>query len=280
LILEEDNIDRGPDWRNYSDSEEDKSRAEYTSKRFYDDNMGSEIGRQPNGTSGVSAAKRKQLSRLRREQSRAKLSNGNNRLSNLLGEANRMASALGLSKVIVDGACNLIRAVHSEYSITGHSIESIASAAVYLSARELNEPVSLENITRVSRVSRKAITTSRQKICNDLGLEIEPASPTDYFAQLVPDLDLDTETIHESRTILKAMEERHPEVWAGAHPLSKVGAALYLASFYTGDLGRVSVPTIADQVGRSEEAVTDRYSDIVGSLTLSELVDSRHSPSA
>lgn len=100
LVVEEDSIDRGPEWRAFDASEhEEKSRVGApTSQLIHDKGLSTEIGWQNRDASGrsLSANKRKQMGRLRTWHERCRTRSATDRnLKQAFGEINRMASALG-----------------------------------------------------------------------------------------------------------------------------------------------------------------------------------------
>ncbi|MDS0477178.1 hypothetical protein [Natrinema sp. 1APR25-10V2] len=121
-----------------SDGPESKKRtgAPLTPTRR-DRGLSAEIGyRRDRSGNTLSNRKRRQLDRLRREQSRAQWqSKGERNLGYGLSEVRRIVASLGLAKSIRDQACALFRTAHSERLCQGGSLEAVAVASVYTTTR-------------------------------------------------------------------------------------------------------------------------------------------------
>lgn len=109
LVIEEQRIDHGPEWRAYDADERERTGAPLTAAR-HDRGLSTEIGR---GTdvhgNELSGRKRRRLARMRREQTRGRWrSKAERNLAHGLGEVRRLASALELSESIRDQACQFV----------------------------------------------------------------------------------------------------------------------------------------------------------------------------
>ncbi len=150
LVLEEERIDHGPEWRSFTDDEQNRERtgAPLTATH-HDRGLSTEIGRgtDANGNE-LSGRKRRQLGRLRREQSRGRFqSKAERNLAHGFGEVRRISSALELAEAIRDQACQLFRSAQNEDLLQGRSIEAMAAASVHGVCRCNGLSRTLEEIT-------------------------------------------------------------------------------------------------------------------------------------
>jgi len=136
LVIDEQRIDHGPEWRGFDDDERERTGAPLTAAR-HDRGLSTEIGRgtDANGNE-LSGRKRRRLARMRREQTRGRWrSKAERNLAHGLGEVRRLASALELSDSVRDQACQLFRSAQKEDLCRGRSIEAIAVASIYGACR-------------------------------------------------------------------------------------------------------------------------------------------------
>ena len=101
LVVEEDEIDRGPEWRAFDSKEKDnKSRVGApTTNMMHDKGLSTNIGWQDKDAYGksLSSRQREKMQRLRTWNERFRTRDSKERnLKQALGEIDRMASALGL----------------------------------------------------------------------------------------------------------------------------------------------------------------------------------------
>ncbi|MFB6311125.1 MAG: transcription initiation factor IIB family protein, partial [Salinirussus sp.] len=105
LVVEEDEIDPGPEWRAFDSSERDnKSRVGApTTTMMHDKGLSTNIGWQDKDAYGraLSSKQRQKMQRLRTWNERFRTRNSKERnLKQALGEIDRMASALGLPETV------------------------------------------------------------------------------------------------------------------------------------------------------------------------------------
>lgn len=136
LVINEQRIDHGPEWRAYDEDERERTGAPLTAAR-HNRGLSTEIG---HGTDAhgneLSGQKRRRLARMRREQTRGRWrSKAERNLAHGLGEVRRLASALELSESIRDQACKLFRSAQNEDLLRGRSTEAIGAASIYGTCR-------------------------------------------------------------------------------------------------------------------------------------------------
>jgi len=182
LVVDENGIDRGPEWRAFDSAERDsKSRVGApTTNMMHDKGLSTNIGWQNKDGYGksLSTRQRRQMQRLRTWNERFRTRDSKERnLKQALGEIDRMASALGLPETVRETASVIYRRALSDNLLPGRSIEGVATAALYAAARQAGNPRSLDEFTAVSRVDKMELTRTYRYIIRELKLEVHPPTP-------------------------------------------------------------------------------------------------------
>jgi transcription initiation factor TFIIB len=228
LVIEEQRLDHGPEWRGFDEDERDRTGAPLTAAR-HDRGLSTEIGRgtDANGNE-LSGQKRRRLARMRREQTRGRFqSKAERNLAHGLGEVRRLASALELSESIRDQACQLFRSAQNEDLLRGRSIEAIAAASVHGACRCNGRSQLLDDILTVATVAESRVTNAYKTLNKELGLPAKPVRPTMYIPRLASDLDCPERIRRRARVLAEAAEEAG--VTTGVHPAGFAAACLYTA---------------------------------------------------
>jgi transcription initiation factor TFIIB len=264
LVIQEDEIDRGPEWRAFDASERDsKSRVGApTTKMMHDKGLSTNIGWQNKDAYGksLSSEQRRQMQRLRTWNERFRTRNSKERnLKQALGEIERMSSALGLPGTVRETASVIYRRALSENLLPGRSIEGVASAALYASARQAGTPRSLDEITLVSRVDKIELTRTYRYLVRELKLEIQPADPEQYVARFVSDLDLSDETERRARQLLR--NAKRSGLHSGKSPVGLAAAAVYAGALLSNE--KVTQSEVSRVASISEVTIRNRYKELL-----------------
>ena len=264
LVVEEDSIDRGPEWRAFDSKEKDeKSRVGApTTKMMHDKGLSTNIGWQDKDAYGktLSSRQREKMQRLRTWNERFRTRDSKERnLKQALGEIDRMASALGLPENVRETASVIYRRALDEDLLPGRSIEGVSTAALYAAARQAGTPRSLDEIARVSRVERMELTRTYRYVVRELSLEIQPADPESYVPRFASDLDLSDETERRARDLLR--NAKGTAVLSGKSPVGLAAAAVYAASLLTNEA--VTQSQVSEVADISEVTIRNRYKELL-----------------
>jgi transcription initiation factor TFIIB len=264
LVVEEDEIDRGPEWRAFDASERsEKSRVGAPmTKMMHDEGLSTNIGWQDRDASGrlLSSRQRKKMQRLRTWNERFRTRDSQERnLKQALGEIDRMASSLGLSRSTRETASVIYRQALDEELLPGRSIEGVATASLYAAARQANTPRSLDEVTMVSRVERDEIARTYRYIVRELGLEVEPADPEQYVPRFVSELGCTEAVEREARRLLESA--KRAERTSGKSPVGLAAAAVYAASILVNE--RVTQGQVSEVANVSEVTIRNRYHELL-----------------
>jgi transcription initiation factor TFIIB len=264
LVVEEDEIDHGPEWRAFDSREKDqKSRVGApTTKMMHDKGLSTNIGWQDKDAYGktLSSRQREKMQRLRTWNERFRTRDSKERnLKQALGEIDRMASALGLPENVRETASVIYRRALSDDLLPGRSIEGVSTAALYAAARQAGTPRSLDEIAGVSRVDKMELTRTYRYIVRELKLEIEPADPEQYVPRFASDLGLSDEAERRARRLLKTAKEQG--VHSGKSPVGLAAAAVYAASLLTNE--KVTQSEVSEVASISEVTIRNRYKELL-----------------
>jgi transcription initiation factor TFIIB len=264
LVVEEDEIDPGPEWRAFDSREKDeKSRVGApTTNMMHDKGLSTNIGWQDKDAYGntLSSRQREKMQRLRTWNERFRTRDSKERnLKQALGEIDRMASALGLPESVRETASVIYRRALEEDLLPGRSIEGVATAALYAAARKAGTPRSLDELTKVSRVDKDEIARTYRYIVRQLSLEIQPADPESYVPRFTSDLGLSEEVERRARQLLDNAKEQG--VHSGKSPVGLAAAAVYAASLLTNE--KVTQSEVSEVANISEVTIRNRYHELL-----------------
>lgn len=260
LVVDDQEVDRGPDWREFENDRLRRRIGAPNTVSRHDRGIGTEIGRRFDFKGReIDGRKRRQLRRLRREHTRAKVGSKANR-NRIAGftELRRMVAALGLSTSTRDQACQLFRTAQNAALLRGRSIEAIASACLYAVCRINKQPRSFEAIADVSKVDEACIRNGYTAVNRELSLPIPPAGPEHYLAQIASAVDASRETERQARAFLD--EADTTVITNGKSPLGAAAGALYLASQETGEF--LNQRALAEAADVAAVTVRERYRDL------------------
>jgi transcription initiation factor TFIIB len=264
LVVEEGEIDRGPEWRAFDAQEKDeKSRVGApTTNMMHDKGLSTNIDWRDKDAYGNSldSKQRQKMQRLRKWNERFRTRDSKERnLKQALGEIDRMASALGLPENVRETASVIYRRALDENLLPGRSIEGVSTASVYAAARQAGVPRSLDEITDVSRVEKSEIARTYRYVVRELGLEVKPADPESYVPRFASDLDLSEESERRARQLLQNAKEQG--VHSGKSPVGLAAAAVYAASLLTNE--KTTQAAVSDVADISEVTIRNRYHELL-----------------
>jgi transcription initiation factor TFIIB len=264
LVVETDEIDRGPEWRAFDSAERDqKSRVGApTTNMMHDKGLSTNIGWQNKDAYGnaLSSRQRQKMQRLRTWNERFRTRDSKERnLKQALGEIDRMASALGLPDSVRETASVIYRRALDEDLLPGRSIEGVSTSALYAAARQAGTPRSLDEIATVSRVGKMELTRTYRYVVRELGLEIQPADPASYVPRFASDLDLSEEAERRARQLLETAKDEG--IISGKSPVGLAAAAVYAAALLTNE--KVTQGAVSEVADISEVTIRNRYKELL-----------------
>lgn len=261
LVLDDTQIDRGPEWRSFDEDGEQKSRVGApTTETMHDKGLTTNIGWQNKDSNGnrLSNRRREQVNRLRKWQERIRTSDaGERNLQFALGEIDRMASALGIPEATREIASVTYRRALEDDLLRGRSIEGIASSSLYVACRQENIARSLDEITNVSRVDYIEIGRSYRYLADNLDIKLEPVDPKTYIPRYASDLELSQETIERANEIVDVSKEEG--IISGKSPPAFAAAAIYGAGLLSNE--ECTQKEVGKATNVSQVTIRNRYKE-------------------
>jgi transcription initiation factor TFIIB len=226
LVVAEDAIDRGPEWRSFADEETNRERtgAPLTRSR-HDRGLSTEIGR----STRLKGRKRRRVARIRRQHNRTKIGSKAER-NQVYGftEIRRIVSALDLSDHVRDRACVLFESAQDADLLRGRSLEGFAAATVYATCRTANLSRTVEEVVDIARADAAELRAAYDALNRDLGLPTGPIDPAEYLARFASDLDLPRGVERRARELAESAREQG--LVSGRNPAGVAAACLYTAA--------------------------------------------------
>jgi transcription initiation factor TFIIB len=258
LVVEEDRIDHGPEWRSAEESDEEKRRtgAPLTNAR-HDKGLSTEIGF--GSGSEVSGKNQRQLVRMRKQHNRARVSSKADRNKvYAFTEIRRLVSAHSLPDSIKEQACSLFESAQSEDLLCGRSLEGFAAAVVYATCRVQSIARTLEEIAEEARADEDELKAAYDALNRDLGLPVGPIDPTEYLPRYASELGVATGVEGTAREYAVLLVEAGR--LGGKNPSGVAASCLYAAAVeHDVDLKQAEVAEVADV---SRMTIASTVSDI------------------
>ncbi len=244
LVVDEDALDRGPEWRSFDDQTDRRRTGAPLTRSRHDRGLSTEIGYEATGR--ITGRKRRQLARLRREHDRARIptKTDQNQVAGFT-EIRRLVTALSLPIDAREQACTLFETAQNEGLLPGRSIEGFAAAAVYSTARALNLPRTIDEVVAEATASERELKAAYDAMNRELGLPTGPIDPASYLPRFASELELDTEIEREATQYLSILAEH--DAIGGRNPSGVAAACLYLAATENDlDVTQAAAGSVAD----------------------------------
>jgi len=180
-------------------------------------------------------------------------------------ELDRMSSQLGISKTARETSAIIYRKTLEKHLSRGRSIDALVAASVYAAVRMRGIPITLDDLARRSKVSKKEIGKAYRVLVTELNLKIPPPNPVAYIPRFMTELQLSGTCQRKAVEILGKAKQKG--LTSGKDPKGLAAAAIYLAGILVGE--RRTQRQIASATSVTEVTVRNRYKDLVQQLELS-----------
>ena len=228
FVIDDDQIDHGPDWRDFDNDPGSSERAApVTPSTRHDKGLRTTISHKHDGTGRqLSGKKRRQLSRLRTPHSQARVSSKQERNQiKGLTDIKRMANAIGLPEHVMKQACVLFKTGQDNDLLPGRSIEGFTTAALYAAARLNQTPRPIGDSVHVLRSTTTGSRTPTASSTVNSPSPYPPSRPIKYLPQLVSTVNVPHSVEREAVDLLEALAAE--TVFQGRKPAGVAAAALY-----------------------------------------------------
>ena len=263
LVIEENLIDQGPEWRAFDNEQRDKRTrtGAPTTNRMHDKGLSTVIDSKNKDIYGRDIPERNRAMwyRLRKWQRKIRVSGaGERNLAFALSEIDRKSSLLNLSRIVREDASVVYRSAVDKNLIRGRSIEGVVAASLYTSCRRCNVPRTLDEIANASNVYKKEVGRTYRFLARELKIKLPPTSPADYIPRFASEIGLSNEAQSKAISIVENATEKG--LTSGKGPTGIAAAALYISSVLLGE--RKTQHEIADITGVTEVTIRNRYKEL------------------
>jgi Transcription initiation factor IIB (TFIIB) len=259
FVLEDNIIDPGPEWRSFDHDQymEQCRTGPPATYRVHDKGLATMIDSRDDDI--MSSQDKAQMRRLIKWHKRIRVNDSTERnLSFALSELDRMASVLSLPRDIREASALIYRRAVEKNLIRGRSIDEVVTSSLYAGCRECGVPRTLNEITAVSKVSRREIGKTYRLLTRELSLGFMPISPTAHVSRFCSALNLSGAVETKALEIIQCTNEKG--LMIGMHPSGVAAAAIYIASIICGE--KRTQQEIGEVAGVTEVTIRNRYKEI------------------
>lgn len=243
LVVAEDAIDRGPEWRSFSGDDTDPERcgAPLTRSR-HDRGLSTEIGH----STRLTGRKRRRVARMRRHHRRAQIPSKTDRNQVYsFSEIRRLVSDLELGDPVREQSCALFDSAQEADLLQGRSLEGFAAAAVYATCRANGISRTIGEIAARAKADETEMKAAYDALNRELGLPTGPIDPREYLARFASNLGLSQGVESGARDLAERAADEGLVV--GRNPCGVAAACLYAAATEAGvEITQAETAAVAD----------------------------------
>ncbi len=268
-VLNEENVEAGPEWRSFSKEEgENRTRTGTpTSLAMHDMGLATIIGQADKDATGkpLSSTMRSTIERLRTWDSRSQVHEPVDRnFRQAFSELDRLKDKLAVGDAVIEKAAYIYRKALEKGLVRGRSISALIASALYAACRDTQTPRTLKDIGNASNIKRKDIARCYRLLLRELSLKMPVVDPIKCVARIASKAELSEKTKREAVKILKTAEEN--KISAGKDPMGLAAAALYVACVTNGE--NKTQRDVAEAAGVTEVTIRNRYKGLKIALDL------------
>ena len=269
LVITESTLNKGPEWRAFTQSEkESRSRVGVPlSFSVHDKGLTTMIGRVSRDAFGrkIPLKTKLQMLRLRKWQIRSRVHSSIDRnLAQAMAELDRLTDKLHIPPSIKEKAAIVYRKALDKGLVRGRSISAIAAASLYAACRLTQTPRTLREIARHSPIEKKDIARCYRLLLRELRLKMPVPEAELRVPKIAARVGVGEKTQQKAVEILREAERL--KTTAGKDPMGLAAAALYIACVMNDE--KRTQKMIADAAGITEVTIRNRYKGLKEALKL------------
>jgi transcription initiation factor TFIIB len=269
LVLYEQMMDKGPEWRAFTQQEKaSRSRVGTpTSYSVHDKGLSTTISQIDRDAFGrkLPLSSRLQMWRLRKWQIRSRVHSSVDRnLAQAMAELERLSSKVNISPPIKEKAAVAYRKALDKGLVRGRSINSIVASAIYAACRKSGSPKTLREIAEASLVHKKDVARCYRLLLQELDFHMPISDPLTYVSKIAEKNGVSGKTQGAAIAILRIARQKRFSV--GKDPMGMAAAALYIACIQNNE--KITQKDIAEAAGVTEVTVRNRYKALQKQLNL------------
>ncbi|UCD73570.1 MAG: transcription initiation factor IIB [Candidatus Bathyarchaeota archaeon] len=269
LVLHQNVMDEGPEWRAFTREEKEGRSRVGTPLSFsvHDKGLSTMIDRVNRDAYGreLPMSTRLQMLRLRKWQIRARVHSSIDRnLAQAMAELDRLSDKLHVPGSVKEKAALVYRRALDKGLVRGRSISAIAAASLYASCRFTETPRTLKEVAEASLIKKRDIARCYRLLLRELDMRMPITNPLNYVSKIASRVHISEKTQRRAIEILQRAQEI--QVVAGKDPMGLAAAALYIACVLNGE--KKTQKEIAEAAEVTEVTVRNRYKGLKESLHL------------
>jgi transcription initiation factor TFIIB len=269
LVLTESTINKGPEWRAFTQSEkESRSRVGVPlSYSVHDKGLTTMIGRVGRDAFGrkIPLKTKLQMLRLRKWQIRSRVHSSIDRnLAQAMAELDRLTDKIHVPPTVKEKAAIIYRKALDKGLVRGRSISAISAASLYASCRLTQTPRTLRELSNHSPINKKDIARCYRLLLRELSLQMPIPAAQLRVPKIASKINVGEKIQQRAVDILRKAEAL--KTTAGKDPMGLAAAALYIACVLNDE--KRTQKMIADAAGVTEVTIRNRYKGLRESLNL------------
>jgi len=263
VLISDTMLDVGPEWRSYDDDKQITRVGSPMNKTIHDKGLSTVIAGGNRDAKGnvISNDKRGRINRLRKWNTR--FATKNSREENIqkgFTEIKRMSSELDVADHVEETACTVYRRASEEDLLPGRSIEGVATASIYIAARQSHIPITIDQTVEYSRIKEQEFLSTFKHLQQELNLEIEPPKIQTFLTRIASELEVDSETERLADDLVEQVVTAN--MHSGKSPSGMAAAAIYAASVIQ-NKKEVTQKEAADAADVCALTIRSRYQSIL-----------------
>lgn len=267
LVISENVMNRGPEWRAFTKEERDeRGRVGIpTSFSIHDKGLSTVIERVNRDAYGrkLPLDRRLEMLRLRKWQIRTRVHSSIDRnLAQAMAELDRLTDKIHVPSPIKEKAAIVYRKALDNGLVRGRSIAAIAAASLYAACRISETPRTLKEIAAASRIRKKDVARCYRLLLRELEMKMPVEDPTKCISKISSRVNVSMQTQRRALDILR--EAKKAGIVAGKDPMGLAAAALYVACVIEGE--KKTQKEIAEVANVTEVTVRNRYKNLKETL--------------
>lgn len=176
----------------------------------------------------------------------------------------RLVTELDLSEDTETQAMELVGEIRDKKLTKGREIDELSGAAIYIAARENDEPRTLEEIAELLKVSKRDIGKAYRAVARNTNVRIIPPGPADHIDRFADKLGLSEDVKDKAWDLLDQAEDK--EFTSGKSHTGLAAAALYLAAHQGGEDRTLN--ETSDVLDITTVTIRERSKDFIRNLGL------------
>ena len=264
-VVSDKALERGPEWRAFTNDELiSRSRAGMPmSLAIHDQGLSTIIGRDNKDFTGqiiIDSSMRSIIERIRTWDYRTQTRDSRGRSRKYaFRQLDRLKQKLVLPNSVVGKAAYVYRKAQQKEIVRGRTRTGALAACVYIACREAGIPRTLDEVAKVSNITRREISNAYMAIVLGLDLRIPLIDPIRCLVKLANTTHVDEKVKRYAISYLKQVIDSN--ISAGKDPMSVAATVLYLACQHYGDESKTQ-KYFAETAGVTDVTIRNRCQEL------------------